>query len=90
MSADIFDERFPDNLYRGIITSLNRATLKGRLRSDSGREIPFQFPFVEVIGAPLGGRAPGIDLLHVGARVGFDVGWSSRGLVVTKIKPLEN
>jgi hypothetical protein len=89
MNGDVFDpERFPDNFYRGVIVRLNRATLKGMVRSDSGREIPFQFPFVNVVGAPIGGRAPGIDLLHVGALVGFDVGWSSKGLVVTKIKPL--
>jgi hypothetical protein len=88
MSSDVYDERFPDNFYRGVIISLNRATLKGMVRSDSGREIRFQFPYVEVVGAPIGGHAPGIDLLHVGDRVGFDVGWSSSGLVVTKIKPL--
>jgi len=88
MSGDAFDERFPDNFYRGVIISLNRATLKGRVRSDSGREIPFRFPFVAVVGAPLGGHAPGMDLLHVGDQVGFDVGWTAHGLVVTKIKPL--
>ena len=89
MSDDTFDpERFPDNFYRGVIVRLNRATLKGMVRSHSGREIPFQFPFVAVVGAPIGGRAPGIDLLHVGELIGFDVGWSSKGLVVTRIKPL--
>lgn len=89
MSGDTYDpERFPDNFYQGVIVRLNPATLKGRVRSDSGREIPFEFPFVTVVGAPLGGRAPGINLLHVGARVGFDVGWTSKGLVVTRIKPL--
>jgi hypothetical protein len=88
MSGDAFDpERFPDNFYRGVIVRLNRATLRGLVRSDSGREIPFEFPFVAVVGAPLGGRAPGIDLLRVGDPIGFDVGWSSKGLVVTKIKP---
>ena len=88
MSDDAFDpERFPDNFYRGVIVKLNRATLKGLVRSDSGREIPFEFPFVAVVGAPLGGRAPGMDLLHAGDPIGFDVGWSSKGLVVTKIKP---
>lgn len=88
MSGDAFDpERFPDNFYRGVIVKLNRATLRGVVRSDSGREIPFEFPFVAVVGAPLGGRAPRIDLLRVGDPIGFDVGWSSKGLVVTKIKP---
>lgn len=88
MSGDVFDEHFPDNFYRGVIVSLNRATLKGILRSDSGREIRFQFPHVAVVGAPIGGHAPGMDLLHVGDRVGFDVGWSSKGLVVITIKLL--
>lgn len=88
MSGDAFDpERFPDNFYRGVIVRLNRATLRGLVRSDSGREIPFEFPFVAVVGAPLGGRAPGIDLLRVGDPIGFDVGWSSKGLVITIIKP---
>jgi|SRR5271166_2571611 len=89
MSGDAFDpERFPDNFYRGVIVRLNRASLKGMVRSDSGREIPFQFPFVAVVGAPLGGRAPGIEMLQMGVPIGFDVGWTSKGLVVTKIKPL--
>jgi hypothetical protein len=48
----------------------------------------FQFPYVAVVGAPIGGHAPGMDLLHVGDRVGFDVSWSSKGLVVNTIKPL--
>jgi hypothetical protein len=42
---------------------------------------------VSVAGAALGGRMPGIDLLHQGDRVGFDVGWTSNGLRVTTIKP---
>ncbi|MGO9059836.1 MAG: hypothetical protein ACLQU2_21025 [Candidatus Binataceae bacterium] len=89
MSGDAFDpQRFPDNFYLGVVVKLNRATLKGLVRSDSGREIPFEFPFVAVVGAPLGGQAPGIDSLHVGGRIGFDVGWISKGLVVTKIKPM--
>jgi len=32
---------------------------------------------------------PGIELLKEGDRVGFDVGWTSSGLRVTTIKPLE-
>jgi hypothetical protein len=88
MSSDVFDEHFPDNFYLGVIISLNRATLRGVVRSDSGREMRFQFPYVAVVGAPTGGHAPGMDLLHVGDRVGFDVSWSSKGLVVNTIKPL--
>jgi hypothetical protein len=57
------------------------------VRSHQGREFGFEFPFVEIAGAPLGGRFPGIELLGEGDSVGFDVGWTSGGLVVTVIKP---
>jgi hypothetical protein len=76
-----------DNFYRGVITYLDRARGHGVVRSNRGREIRFKFPFVEVIGAPIGGRMPGIDLIAEGALVGFDVGWTSKGLRVTAIKP---
>ncbi|MBV8056284.1 MAG: hypothetical protein JO071_13700 [Deltaproteobacteria bacterium] len=80
-------ERFPGGFYPGFIVSLDRMRGRGVIRSHSGREIRFEFPFVSVAGAALGGRAPGIDLLHQGDRVGFDVGWTSKGLRVTTIKP---
>lgn len=60
---------------------------RGVIRSRSGREIPFQFPFVAVVNADIGGRMPGLGLLNEGDNVGFDVGWTSKGLRVTKIKP---
>jgi hypothetical protein len=85
---DEFDgEHFPGNFYRGMIMRLDRARGRGAVRSHQGREVPFEFPFVEVAGAPLGGRFPGIDLLSEGDSVGFDVGWTSSGLRVTIIKP---
>jgi hypothetical protein len=80
-------ERSEDNFYRGLIVFLDRVRARGAIRSYSGREIPFQFPFVTVIGAPIGGRAPGLDRLNQGDVVGFDVGWTSKGLRVTQIKP---
>jgi hypothetical protein len=45
---------------------------RGAVRSHQGREVLFEFPFVGVAGAPLGGRFPGIDLLSEGDSVGFD------------------
>jgi hypothetical protein len=80
-------ERFPDDFYPGLIVFLDRVRGRGVIRSHSGREIRFEFPFVSVVGAELGGRAPGIDLVHQGDKVGFDVGWTSKGLRVTRIKP---
>lgn len=80
-------ERFPDAFYPGVIVLLDRVRGRGMIRAYSGREIRFEFPFVSVVGAALGGRTPGIELLHQGDRVGFDVGWTSKGLRVTTIKP---
>lgn len=80
-------ERFPGNFYQGMILTLDRACGRGVVRSHSGKEIPFEFPFVAVVGAPIGGEMPGIDLIREGDIVGFDVGQTSRGLRVTTIRP---
>jgi hypothetical protein len=85
---EAFDrERFPESFYPGVIVSLDKVRGRGVIRSYSGRELRFEFPFVSVVGAALSRRSPGIELLHHGDRVGFDVGWTSKGLRVTKIKP---
>jgi hypothetical protein len=81
------DSGLSGNFYSGLIIFLDRARGRGTVRSYSGREIRFEFPFVSVVGAPLGGRAPGINLLKEGDSVGFDVGWTSKGLRVTTIRP---
>lgn len=87
--ADEFDnERFPGNFYQGIVVRLDRGRGRGMVRSLSGREIPFQFPFVVVLGAGIGGRMPGIEMLYEGGRVGFDVAQTSRGLLVSTLKPM--
>jgi hypothetical protein len=86
-ALDTADDRAEDNFYRGLIVFLDRVRGRGAIRSYSGREIQFQFPFVAVVGAPIGGRHPGIDRLNQGDTVGFDVGWTSKGLRVTQIKP---
>jgi hypothetical protein len=87
--GDDFDsERFPGNFYQGRVVRLDRNRGRGTVCSQNGREIRFQFPYVEVVGAPLGGNFPGIDMLREGDQVGYDVGWTSSGLRVTKLKPL--
>jgi hypothetical protein len=89
--VDDFDaDRFPGNFYAGMISRLDRTRGRGIVRSHSGKEIPFEFPHVAIVGAPLGGRMPGIDLLREGDVVGFDVGWTSHGLRVTTIRPPAN
>lgn len=87
MSDEYDSERFPGNFYGGLIVLLDRARGRGVIRSRSGREIGFQFPFVSIVGAPIGGRYAGIDLIREGDEVGFDVGWTSHGLRVTAIRP---
>ncbi|HUO04776.1 MAG TPA: hypothetical protein VMU16_06215 [Candidatus Binataceae bacterium] len=81
------NERFPGNFYQGMILKLDRARGRGIVRSHSGREISFEFPFVSVVGAEIGGKMPGIDLIREGDVIGFDVGWTSKGLRVTTIQP---
>jgi hypothetical protein len=86
--VDEYDsERFPGNFYQGMILKLDRARGRGVVRSHSGKEILFEFPFVAVVGSGIGGKMPGIDLIREGEIVGFDVGWTSRGLRVTTIYP---
>jgi hypothetical protein len=86
--ADEYDsERFPGNFYQGMILKLDRSRGRGIVRSHSGKEIRFEFPFVAVVGAPIGGTMPGIEMIREGDVVGFDVGWTSSGLRVTKIQP---
>lgn len=87
MADDFDNERFPGNFYPGMIMRLDRARGTGMIRSHSGKEIPFEFPHVAVVGASIGGKMPGIEMLREGASIGFDVGWTSSGLRVTVIKP---
>jgi hypothetical protein len=54
----------------------------GVIRSnDSGREYRFKVPLVEIRG-PI----PKVSGLREGMEVGFDVGWTSSGLVVTVVR----
>jgi len=72
----------PDRYYRGVIGRVYYGSETGTLRSEAtGREYRFKFPFVEIIG-PI----PRIDGLREGMRVGFDLGWTSKGIRVTLIR----
>lgn len=70
-----------DNFYQGIIERVNWGHENGVVRSGNGREIPFDFAFVTVVG-----EQRRVESLRAGMRVGFDVGWTSRGLRVTTLK----
>ena len=71
--------------YRGTLLRFARGTGRGVVRSAStGREVPFELLHVVVLGSPIGEQLE----LHEGMDVGYDVGWTSRGLRVTKIFPI--
>lgn len=68
--------------YHGIIAKLFPGNDIGVVRTASGREIPFSFQHVILLGDTK------LEQLHVGMEVGYDVSWTSKGLRVSKLKPL--
>jgi hypothetical protein len=71
-----------ESYYRGVISRVFYGSESGTLTSEaSGRTYHFKHPSVRIIG-PI----PRIDGLREGMRVGFDVGWTSRGLRVSVIR----
>ena len=74
-----------ERYYRGTITRVYYGSETGTIRSDaSGREYRFKAPFVDIRGV-----IPSVSGLREGMRVGFDVGWTSSGLIVTTIRVYE-
>ena len=73
-----------ERYYRGTIRRVYYGSESGTLVSEAtGREYHFKYPFVDILG-PI----PRVDGLREGMVVGFDVGWTSRGLRVTVIRVL--
>jgi len=70
-----------DNFYHGIVCTLQRGAQRGVIRSASGREIPFVFAHVTMLGT-----RRRFEDLYEGLRVGFDVSWTSKGLRVCVIR----
>lgn len=71
--------------YRGTLIQLSRGGGRGVVRSQqTGREIPFEREHVVVLAPQDGGSW---FELREGMAVGYDVGWTSRGLRVTKLFP---
>ena len=78
--ADAPDDRsgVADRFYGGTIKKLFAGAGMGVVRSATGREIPFAAAHVILTG---GVRR--FEDLREGMAVGFDVGWTSKGLRVT-------
>lgn len=70
-----------DNFYHGRIAKLFHGSQMGIVRSANGRDIPFTFTHVTMVGA-----ARRFEDLREGMSVGFDVGWTSRGLRISVIR----
>ena len=71
-----------ERYYRGVIARVYYGSETGIIHSaDSGRDYRFKWPHVEIRG-PI----PRVNGLREGMEVGFDVGWTSGGLVVTVIR----
>jgi hypothetical protein len=81
---DDADDRQPQQtppvapFYAGTIKKLFPGTGMGIVRSATGRETPFAAAHVV-----LTGRVRRFEDLREGMAVGFDVGWTSKGLRVT-------
>jgi hypothetical protein len=76
------EEQQRDYFYHGVISKIFWSNETGVIRSDSGKEIPFAFPFVTLLGVP----RQNINFLRLGMRVGFDVCRTSKGLRASVIK----
>lgn len=73
--------RQSDLYHHGIITKLFPSNNTGFVRTESGREVPFSYDLVILFG-----EIRSVQDLREGERVGYDLGWTSNGLRVTKIK----
>lgn len=73
-----------DRFYAGTIKKLFPGAGMGVVRSASGREVPFAAAHVI-----LTGPIRRFEDLREGMPVGFDVGWTSKGLRVTVLRTSE-
>lgn len=72
---------FADKYYRGTVLKLSRSAQRGTIRSASGRNIPFMFMHVTMIGPHRR-----FEDLREGQEIGYDVSWTSKGLRVSVIR----
>jgi hypothetical protein len=73
--------RTKDLYHQGVITKLFPSNGTGIVRTESGRELPFSYDLVILCG-----EAKTAHELREGEHVGYDLGWTSSGLRITKIK----
>jgi len=74
-------EEKKDLFHRGVITKLFPSNNMGLVRTERGREVLFSFQLVILLG-----EVKNPNDLKEGQEVGYDLGWTSGGLRVTKIR----
>lgn len=77
----VTEEDQPDLYYHGIIRRLSSRKGMGVVRTASGRDVEFSYQMVLMFGAL---KSP--KKLREGMVVGYDLGWTGRGLRVIKIR----
>lgn len=70
-----------DRFYRGVLLRLRPGSHTGIVRTGNGRDIEFALRDIRLLGS-----SDGFAGLHEGMEVGFDLGWTSRGVRVTLLK----
>ncbi|MGH7790105.1 MAG: hypothetical protein ACRERC_24775 [Candidatus Binatia bacterium] len=70
-----------DKFYAGTIKKLFAGAGMGVVRSASGKEVPFAAAHVILVGP-----VRHFEDLREGMAIGFDVGWTSKGLRVTVLR----
>ena len=75
-------EQSGDLFYHGVVSKIFWRNETGIIHSDTGKDIPFAFPFVTLLGV----TRQDIRFLREGMRVGFDVSQTPKGLRVSVIK----
>lgn len=81
MTDDPVSDARTDKYYHGVVHKLSRSAQRGTIRSASGRNIPFIFAHVTLVGPH-----HRFDDLREGLAVGYDVSWTSKGLRVSVIR----
>jgi len=75
------EKEINDQYHHGVITKLFPSNNTGIVRTESGRELTFSYELVILCGDA---KTP--SDLREGQAVGYDLGWTSSGLRITKIK----
>ena len=70
-----------DFFHQGVFTKLFPSNNTGVVRTERGRELTFSYDLVILCG-----EAKSPLELKVGETVGYDLGWTSNGLRITKLK----